>query len=166
MLGIEWDPKTDLYTPNSEWNVSAKSCGTYKDKSLKLMSDSELQNIEVTKTLISRILGQTHKPLEKNYSSLLVCIKILLRKASQLTNRWKEVIDDLQLKQNLIKLIKHIRDTTVLPQLRAVVPGGYTIVKLNVSGDGSQMAAAYTWHLLSVHMANQNKKNSTLGLAS
>ena len=28
------------------------------------------------------------------------------------------------------------------------------------------MAAAYTLHLLSVHMANQNKKNSTLGLAS
>ena len=23
MLGIEWDPKIDLYTPNSEWNVSA-----------------------------------------------------------------------------------------------------------------------------------------------
>ena len=29
MLGIKWDPKTDLYTPNSEWNISVKSRGTY-----------------------------------------------------------------------------------------------------------------------------------------
>ena len=90
----------------------------------------------------------------------------MLRKTSQLTNRWKEVIDDLQLKQDLIKLLMHIRDATVLPQLLAVVPGGYTLVKLNVSGDSSPMAAAYTLHLLSVHMANENKKNSTLALAS
>ena len=73
MLGIKWDPKTDLYTPNSEWNISAKSRGTYKEKSLKLMSDTELQNIVVTKTLTSRLLGQTHEPLEKNYSPLLIC---------------------------------------------------------------------------------------------
>ena len=104
--------------------------------------------------------------LEKNYSCLLVCIKILLRKASKLTNKWKEVIDDVQLKQDLIKLLIHIRDTDVLPQPRAVVPEGYTLVKLNVSGDGSQMAAAYTLHLLSVHMANKSKKYSTLGMAS
>ena len=45
MLGIKWDPKTDLYTPNSEWNISAKSRGTYKEKSLKSMSDNEVQNI-------------------------------------------------------------------------------------------------------------------------
>ena len=32
----------DLYTPNSEWNISAKSRGTYKEKSLKHMSDAEL----------------------------------------------------------------------------------------------------------------------------
>ena len=57
MLGIKWDPKTDLYTPNSEWNISAKSRGTYKEKSLKLMSDNKVQNIVVTKTLTSRLLG-------------------------------------------------------------------------------------------------------------
>ena len=93
-----------------------------------------------------------------NYSSLLVCIKILLCKASQLTNKWKEPIADQQLHQDLIKLLIHIRDTHVLPQPRAVIPANYCLAKLNVSGDGSQMAAAYTLHLSSVHMANANKK--------
>ena len=37
LLGIEY-----LYTPNSEWNISAKSRGMYKEKSLKNMSDAEL----------------------------------------------------------------------------------------------------------------------------
>ena len=45
LLGIEWDPATDLWKPNSEWNISSKSRGTYKEKSLIEMSDEELQNI-------------------------------------------------------------------------------------------------------------------------
>ena len=104
---------------------------------MKLMSDNEVQNIVVTKTLTSRLLGQTHEPLEKTYSPLLVCIKILHCKASQLTNKWKEPIDDIKLKHDLIKLLMHIRDTEILPQPRAVIPDGYILVKFNVSGDGS-----------------------------
>ena len=60
----------------------------------------------------------------------------------------------------------HIHDTDIPHQPRAVVPAGYTLAKLNVSGDGSQMPAAYNMHLLSVNMANAKKKNSTLALAS
>ena len=59
LLGIEWNPELDTWKPNSEWNVSAKCRGVYKDKSLKEMSNDDLENLEVTRTLISRLLGQT-----------------------------------------------------------------------------------------------------------
>ena len=60
----------------------------------------------------------------------------------------------------------HIRDTEILPQPRAVVPDGFILAKFNVSGDGSQPAASHTLHLLSVNIADIDKKNSTLALAS
>ena len=101
--------------------------GRLKVKSLMQMSDEELESIEVTRTLISRILGQTHEPCEKVYSALLVCLKFLLRRAAQITQKWKEPITDHQLCQDLVKLLQHIRDTPVLPQERAVIPANYRI---------------------------------------
>ena len=65
LLGIEWNPETDMWKPNSDWNVSSKCRGTYKEKSLMEMTDEELESTEITRTLISRILGQTHEPCEK-----------------------------------------------------------------------------------------------------
>ena len=32
LLGIEWNPETDMWKPNSDWNVSSKCRGTYKEK--------------------------------------------------------------------------------------------------------------------------------------
>ena len=101
------------------------------------MSDEELEFIEETRTLISRILGQTHEPCEKVYSALLVCLKILLRRAAQITQKWKEPITDQQLCHDIVKLLQHIRDTPVLPQERAVIPANHSLAKLNASGDGS-----------------------------
>ena len=76
LLGITWDPAIDLWKPNSEWNISSKSRGTYKEKSLMEMTNEEVNRIEVTCTLVSRIVGQTHEPLKK-------C-----------TTKWKEPILD------------------------------------------------------------------------
>ena len=59
LLGIEWNPALDVWRPNSEWNVSAKTRGIYKDRSVKEMSNDDLENLEVTKTLLSRLLGKT-----------------------------------------------------------------------------------------------------------
>merc|ERR1712236_167569 len=63
LLGITWLPKEDLYTPNTDWNISRKIRGTYKECSLKQMSDVDIDNIQVTRTLISRLLGQSYEPL-------------------------------------------------------------------------------------------------------
>ena len=63
LLGITWNPKEDTWSPNTEWNISAKVRGIYKEHSLKHMSDADLQAIHITRTLLSRFLGQTHEPL-------------------------------------------------------------------------------------------------------
>ena len=140
-------PALDTWRPNTEWNVSAKVRGVYKERSLKEMSDEELENIEVTRTLLSRLLGQTHEPLEKTYSSVLMCLKILGRRANKLTSKWNEVIQDEELRSELVKLLKHIRDTPIPFQDRAVVPKNHRLVKLNLSGDGSEPGADWSWHL-------------------
>ena len=75
------------------------------------MTNDELENIEVTRTLLSRLLGQTHEPTEKTYSSLLMCLKLLGRRANKLTSKWNEAIQDKELRTELVKLLKHIRDT-------------------------------------------------------
>ena len=129
------------------------------------MTDEELESTEITRTLISRILGQTHEPCEKVYSPLLVCLKILLRRASQLTQKWNEAINDEQLRHDLVKILAHIRDTPVLPQERAVIPANHSLAKLNASGDGSQSAASNTLHVLSVNNFDKSKK-SNLAMAS
>ena len=146
LLGIEWNPALDVWRPNSEWNVSAKTRGIYKDRSVKEMSNDDLENLEVTKTLLSRLLGQTHEPTEKTYSPLLICLKILGRRASKLTSKWNEPISDEELHTELVKILKHIRDTPILPQDRAVIPKNHRLAKLNVSGDGSEPAASNTLH--------------------
>ena len=74
------------------------------------MTNEELNKIEVTRTLVSRIVGQTHEPLEKVYSTLLVCLKILLRRAAAITTKWKEPILDQDLRSDLIKLLQHTRE--------------------------------------------------------
>ena len=38
-LGISWDPALDTWRPNSEWNISAKTRGVYKERSVKEMSN-------------------------------------------------------------------------------------------------------------------------------
>ena len=146
LLGIEWNPELDTWKPNSEWNVSAKCRGVYKEKSLKEMSNDDLENIEVTRTLLSRLIGQTHEPCEKYYSSLLICLKILGRRASKLTQKWNEPIEDEELHQELVKILIHIRDTPIVPQERAVIPANHRLAKLNASGDGSEPAASNTLH--------------------
>ena len=35
LLGITWDPNLDTWRPNTEWNISAKVRGIYKERSLK-----------------------------------------------------------------------------------------------------------------------------------
>ena len=113
LLGITWNPKEDTWSPNTEWNISAKVRGIYKEHSLKHMSDADLEAIQVTRTLLSRLLGQTHEPLEKTYSSVIMYLKALGRKANSLTSKWNEVIDDPELHSDLVKLLKHLRDTPV-----------------------------------------------------
>ena len=135
--------------------MSAKIRGIYKDRSVKEMSNDDLENLEVTKTLLSRLLGQTHEPTEKTYSPLLICLKILGRRASKLTSKWNEPIPDEELHTDLVKILKHIRDTPILPQDRAVIPKNHRLAKLNVSGDGSEPAAINTLHALS--MSNIDK---------
>ena len=116
LLGIYWDPSTDLWSPNSEWNITAKSRGCYRDKSLSEMTDEDLQQIE-----------------------------ILLRQAAALTSRWKEPISDPQIRSDVIKLLGHISDTPIVPQPRAVIPAGHFLQKLNASGDGSKSSASNTF---------------------
>ena len=119
------EPGLDVWRPNSEWNVSAKIRGIYKDRSVKEMSNDDLENLEVTKTLLSRLLGQTHEPTEKTYSPLLICLKFLGRRASKLTSKWNEPIPDDELHTELVKILNHIRDTPILPQDRAVIPKNF-----------------------------------------
>ena len=114
------------------------------------MSNDDQENLEVTKTLLSRLLGQTHEPAEKTYSPLLMCLKLLGRRACKLTSRWNEPISDEELHTELVKILKHIRDTPILFQDRAVIPKDHRLVKLNVSGDGSEPAASNTLHALSI----------------
>ena len=96
LLGITWDPSLDKWSPNTEWNISAKVRGIYKEQSLKQMTDADLEAIQITRTLRSRLLGQTHEPLEKVYSSVIMYLKILGRKANRLTSKWNEVIEDAE----------------------------------------------------------------------
>ena len=84
------------------------------------MSNGDLENLEVTRTLLSRLIGQTHEPCEKYYSSLLICLKILGRRASKLTQKWNEPIYDEELHQELVKILIHIRDIPIIPQEQAV----------------------------------------------
>ena len=156
LLGISWDPALDTWRPNSEWNVSAKVRGVYKERSLKEMTNDELENIEVTRTLLSRLLGQTHEPTEKTYSSLLMCLKLLGRRANKLTSKWNEAIQDEELRTELVKLLKHIRDTPIPFQDRAIIPKNHRLVKLNLSGDGSEPGASNTLHALSMSNIDQS----------
>ena len=119
------------------------------------MTNDDLENIEVTRTLLSRLLGQTHEPAGKTYSSLLMCLKLLGRRASKLTSKWNEPILDEELRTELVKLLKHIRDTPILFQDRAIIPKDHRLVKLNLSGDGSEPGASNTLHALS--MSNIDK---------
>ena len=129
------------------------------------MSNEDLENLEVTRTLLSRLLGQTHEPLEKTYSPLLICLKILGRRASKLTQKWNEPIDDEELHQELVKILIHIRDTPIIPQEPAVIPANHRLAKLNASGDGSEPAASNTLHALSISDLDQSLK-SNLVMAS
>ena len=72
------------------------------------MSNEDLENLEVTRTLINRLLGQTREPLEKIYSPLLICLKILGRRASKLTTKWNEPIIDDELHKELVKILQLI----------------------------------------------------------
>ena len=135
--------------------MSVKTRDVYKDRSVNEMTDDDLENIEVTRTLLSRLLGQTHEPAEKTYSSLLMCLKLLGRRASKLTSKWNEPILDEELRTELVKLLKHIRDTPILFQDRAIIPKDHRLVKLNLSGDGSEPGASNTLHALS--MSNIDK---------
>ena len=81
------------------------------------MSNVDIENIEVTRTLLSRLLGQSHEPAEKVYS--------LGRRANKLTKKWNQPILDEELHTETVKLLKHIRDTEVLFQDRAVIPQDY-----------------------------------------
>merc|ERR1711888_179977 len=149
LLGITWHPKEDTYTPNTEWNISAKVRGIYKECSLKEMTDADIENIQVTRTLLSRLLGQTHEPLEKNYSGVIMYLKELGRKANSITTKWNEIIHDPELKSDLVRLLKHLRDTPVPAQDRAVIPEKYRLKQLNLSGDGSEPGTSCTLHALS-----------------
>ena len=153
LLGITWNPKEYTWSPNTEWNISAKVRGIYKEHSLKHMSDADLDAIQVTRTLLSRLLGQTHEPLEKTYSSVIMYLKVLGRKANSITTKWNEVIHDQELHSDLVRLLKHLRDTPVLAQDRAVIPEKYKLIQLNLSGDGSEPGASSTLqHFLSLQL--------------
>ena len=95
----------------------------------------------------------------------MVCLKVLLRRASKLTQKWNEAINDDQLRQDLVKILVHIRDTPIIPQECAVIPANHSLAKLNASGDGSEQAASNTLHVLSVSDFDKSKK-SNLVMAS
>ena len=166
LLGITWHPKEDTYTPNTEWNISRKVRGTYKECSLKQMTDVDIENIQVTRTLISRLLGQTHEPLEKNYSGVIMYLKVLGRKANSITTKWNQIIDDPDLKSDLVKLLKHLRDFPMTAQPRAVIPDKYNLKQLNLSGDGSEPGASATLHALSESLTQPADLVSRLVMAA
>ena len=149
LLGITWYPKEDTYMPNTEWNISRKVRGTYRQCSLKEMTDTDIEAIDVTRTLLSRLLGQTHERLEKNYSGVMMYLKVLGHQANQITKKWNQIIDDPDLKAELVKLLKHLRDFKMTAQPRAVIPDNYYLKQINLSGDGSQPGASATLHALS-----------------
>ena len=64
-----------------------------------------------------------------------------------------------------MKILKHIRDTPILPQDRAVIPKNHRLAKLNVSGDGSEPAASNTLHALTISNLDKSLK-SNLVMAS
>ena len=76
-------------------------------------------------------------------------LKVLGRKANSITTKWNEVIDDPELHSDLVRLLKHLRDTPVPAQDRAVIPEKYKLIQLNLSGDGSEPGASSTLHALS-----------------
>ena len=95
-----------------------------------------------------------------------MCLKILGRKANKLTSKWNEVIQDDELHSELVRLLKHLRDTPIPFQDRAVIPKNHRLVKLNLSGDGSKPGASCTLHALSMSSTQPHNLVSRLVMAS
>ena len=85
-----------------------------------------------------------------------MCLKILGRRANKLTSKWNQPILDEELHSETVKLLKHIRDTPIHFQDRAIIPKDYRLVKLNLSGDGSEPGASNTLHALSQSNIDNN----------
>ena len=119
------------------------------------MTYNEIRDLKITKTILSRILGQFFSLTGSFYAPILANFKIIFTQACSLTKEWKTVIKDTELIKITTDLPIKLRDTGDQLQgfPRLLIPANFFPTVMDLSSDGGILLASATAHLTSVDIS-------------
>ena len=148
-LHLTWFIKEDKINIMQKFNVYRKIRGKYAGPDLVDMSDDDIYKIKITKTILSRLLGQQFDPL-----GLLGVIRgsllYLFSDVCAIAETWDQVITDHELIRRIHQTIIDIKVSLPLIQTfpRSKLPLNSKLESLFVFSDSSWKLIAYNFYVL------------------
>ena len=144
-----WNISSDTITPYINFNIFSKQRGVAKGSDLISMSHAEIDSIQVSKTLLARLLGQIY-----DLSGLLAPIRAtllsLFSKVCALLSDWTSCLPPGdEVAAMVISVLKELADDlpNIQPIIRCKVPYNSTLQRIIVFSDASLDVVAYAIYL-------------------
>ena len=138
VLGLNWHCKEDVLSLQTSFYPGVKRRGKQTGKEL---CDTDISSLVLTKTILSRILGQAFSYDGMLLSPLRTSLSILFSKACQTLKSWDVPLrsTDPSLDSEARILLKNISRARyeIKPVLRGLIPAGNVLKKIIVSTDSS-----------------------------
>ena len=168
LLGQAWSPGPDEIKMNCTINASRKKRGRYEQDDL---SEEQLKNLNITKTVITRVIGQTYGLLQLSFFPVLTGLKIYYSMACEFftKDKWNEALAlkneelDTKIRKYLHNFID-LRDK-IKPMARSFIKENFIPFRFTIYSDGGSRISACSIYLSSsniklTHSFSQNEQKS------
>ena len=150
VLGHQWHVMKDELFVQPDLNITRKHRGAHAGKSLCQMSPAEIEAIQPTKRVMSRLVGQLYDPSGCFFSPTKICCKLIFSQVcAEAMNDWDAGLSQ-ELSETINKFLNYLARGMEEPLKvsRALCPEGFKVLKFVVQSDGAAFASGFTIHLI------------------